>query len=194
MNENINKEYIQTLSNSLKQNIIICTDDKAQQEYIERLFSEKIDIIPKPIAHNIVRINLRPHNQQSINGISRRIKNIHINLKEAVITGIEMALTIDSPGTSVDLIKALILVVIKLMMLTKVELLNSSCVLLLYLHNHDAYNVPKLEEEVLADIDKGILKISKEDYYLALKQLEDISSLVIVDGKIELTETIILGY
>ena len=87
-----------------------------------------------------------------------------------------------------------LLAVLKLYVLSKIELGKTECLLLLYLHEHDAYNIPIHESSLLEAIDLVKLELTKDEYGIAIKKLIRISSVIIVSGEISLSEKIVLRY
>ena len=174
--------------------ILSSISSSAEKEFIHTLFEKNLSITPRQEENQFISIDVSSPYSEEINGISKKISNVNLNLKNTISTAIEFALSTGVPETKFDLIKLALLAVLKLYVLSRIELGKPECMLLLYLHEHDAYNKPIHESSLLQAITQGELELTKDQYGIAIKKLIRISSVFIVSGEISLIEKIVLKY
>lgn len=165
-----------------------------QREYIVHLFKNDIFVIPHQDESQIITMNISSQYSDEYNGISCKLSNVQLNLKDSILTAIEFTLGVGLPETKIDLLKLALMAIIKLYVFSTVKLSNYECLLLLYLHEKDAYNVPISEEEIFDAISNGELRINRNEYSVAIKNLIRIASVIVRAGDISLKEKIVLQY
>ncbi len=193
-NHETNYEYAVEFEAQILTEMLNIADNSTKKEYIEHLFKNYIYIIPFQDENQIIRMNISSQYPDEYNGISQKLSNVQLDLKNAILTAFEFALGAGIPETKNQLIKLALLALLKLYILSTVKLSNNECLLLLYLHEKDAYNTPVPEEAILNSIYRGELKMSQNEYDIAIKNLTRIASVIIIDGKVSLNEKIILKY
>ena len=139
-------------------------------------------------------MNISSQYSDEYNGISCKLSNVQLNLKDSILTAIEFALGVGLPETQIELLKLALLAIIKLYVFSTVKLSNYECLLLLYLHEKDAYNVPISEEEIFDAISSGELRMNRNEYSVAIKNLIRIASVIVRASDILLKEKIVLQY
>lgn len=107
---------------------------------------------------------------------------------------IETAIDFKMPEKAIDLIGLAIKSLLKLFVLITIELSSHECVLLYYLHTHNAYNRGVSEDTILRDIENGQLDLTENEYKIAVSNLLKIKSISIVDAQIKLEEKVILKF
>jgi len=190
----MNKEYIQKFKNEVKLNVLSDIINEREINYIDKIFNDYFNISPRNETNEIVYLDLSSNYSEEIKGISLKIENICLNLKEAIVLAIESSLDFETPDNSVALIKLAIKLLLKAYIVSSIRIEYNDCLLLLYLHNNNAYKTPVCEDKILEDIENGILKLSKEDYYKSIRNLMKISSALVICGEIYLKERVILKY
>ena len=190
----MNEEYIQNFKNEVKLNVLSDIINEREINYIDKIFNDYFNISPRKETNEIVCLDLRSHYSDEIKGISLKIENICLNLKETIILAIESSLDFETPDNVVALIKLAIKLLLKAYIVSTVNIDCNDCLLLLYLHNNNAYETPVSEDKILEDIENGNFKLSKEDYYKSIRNLIKISSVLVICGEIHLKERVILKY
>lgn len=170
------------------------TDDSNYKKFIEYLFQNDIRVTPRDDESRIITVDISSQYPEEYSGISRKLSNIQLNLKDSIIAALEFALGVGKPDEAKDLLKLALLATIKLYVLSTVDLSNKECLLLLYLHEKDAYNIPVSEEQIFDDISRDKLEITKNEYSIAIKNLKRLASVVIISGEVSLNEKIVLRY
>ena len=189
-----NFEYAQKMEADLKQEFLLNAKTIQEKEYIEFLFDSCIEIEPKQISNRFIDIDVSSHSSEKMKGLSRKLSNIKLNLKSAIIAAIETALTTEMPTDDGDFIKLALNAFLKLYVLCRVEISNDECQILLFLHQKDAYNTPITEEEIFHEIDCGNITVTKDKYTNAISNLVKLSAIYITDAKIYLVERVKLKY
>lgn len=170
------------------------TDDSNYKKFIEYLFQNDIRVTPRDDESCIITVDISSQYPEEYSGISRKLSNIQLNLKDSIIAALEFALGVGKPDEAKDLLKLALLATIKLYVLSTVDLSNKECLLLLYLHEKDAYKIPVSEEQIFDDISRDKLEITKNEYSIAIKNLKRLASVVIISGEVSLNEKIVLRY
>ena len=128
------------------------TENPNHRKFIEYLFQNDIRVTPRADESNIITVDISSQYPEEYSGISRKLSNIQLNLKDSIIAALEFALGVGIPEEPKDLLKLALLATIKLYVLSTVDLSNKECLLLLYLHEKDAYNMPISEEIIFEAI------------------------------------------
>ena len=170
------------------------TDDSNYKKFIEYLFQNDIRVTPRDDESHIITVDISSQYPEEYSGISRKLSNIQLNLKDSIIAALEFALGVGKPDEAKDLLKLALLATIKLYVLSTVDLSNKECLLLLYLHEKDAYKIPVSEEQIFDDISRDKLEITKNEYNIAIKNLKRLASVIIIFGEVSLNEKIVLRY
>lgn len=170
------------------------TENPNHRKFIEYLFQNDIRVTPRDDESHIITVDISSQYPEKYSGISRKLSNIQFNLKDSIIAALEFVLGVGIPDEAKDLLKLALLATIKLYVLSTVNLSNKECLLLLYLHEKDAYNTPISEEKVFGAISQGELKITRNEYNIAIKNLKRLASIVIISGEVSLNEKIVLRY
>ena len=170
------------------------TENPNHRKFIEYLFQNDIRVTPRADESNIITVDISSQYPEEYSGISRKLSNIQLNLKDSIIAALEFALGVGIPEEPKDLLKLALLATIKLYVLSTVDLSNKECLLLLYLHEKDAYNMPISEEIIFEAISRGKLKITRNEYNIAIKNLKRLASIVIISGEVSLNEKIVVRY
>lgn len=164
------------------------------RKFIEHLFRNNIRVTPRDDESHMIAVDISSQYPEEYRGISRKLSNIQLDLKNSIITAFEFALGVGMPETSIDLIKLALLAVIKLYVFSTVNLSNKECLLLLYLHDKNAYNKPISEKNIFDDISRGELGINIHEYNIAIKNLIRLAAVIIVAGEVLLKEKVVLRY
>ena len=188
-----NFEFAKRFEEDIKNEILNATHSQIEFQFVNEVFSKFLSITPRQDENRIIKIRI-PTALDNINGISTKISNVQLNLRETIIFASEFALGFGSPSNAIELILLALTATLKLYTLSTIRLNRNECSLLLYLHQNGAYEVPVLESEILDSIRKNELDLQESDYYSTIKNLIRISSIVIVDGRIILKEIVKLNY
>lgn len=183
-------EFESKVLNEMLQN----TENSNYQKFIQYLFQNDIRVTPRDDESHMITVNISSQYPEEYSGISRKLSNVQLDLKNSIISALEFALGMGIPETSKDLLKLALLAIIKLYVFSTVNLSNKECLLLLYLHEKDAYTTPILEKKILDAISRGELKIDRNEYNIAIKNLKRLAAVIIIAGEISLKEKIILQY
>ncbi len=170
------------------------TENSNHRKFIEYMFQNDIRVTPRDDESHIITLDKSSQYSEEYSGISCKLSNIQLNLKDSIIAALEFALGIGMPEETKDLLKLALLATIKLYVWSTVNLSNKECLLLLYLHEKDAYNTPVSEEKIFDDISRGELEITRSEYNIAIKNLKRLASIVIITGEVSLNEKIFLRY
>lgn len=189
-----NYEYAQTFENDVRKKIISDLSSDDQNEFAQKIFDEFLIIEPRKEDSNIVTISFITYDPNEKKGISRKLSNVQLNLKEVVLLALETSISFELPSNATDYIKIALNILLKVYMLSSITIENSDCQLLVYLHNKNAYENPIKEDQIISDIKTGALNMSKDEYYSSVAKLAKIASVTIVNGKVWLNEKIKLKY
>ena len=189
-----NYEFAVEFESKVLSEMLQNTENPNHRKFIEYLFQNDIRVTPRDDESHIITVDISSQYPEEDSGISRKLSNIQLNLKDSIIAALEFALGVGIPEEPKDLLKLALLATIKLYVLSTVDLSNKECLLLLYLHEKDAYNTPISEEKVFGAISRGELKITRNEYNIAIKNLKRLSSVIIISGEVSLNEKIVLRY
>lgn len=189
-----NYEYAQTFEKDARKKIISDLSSDDQNEFAQKIFDEFLIIEPRKEDSNIVTISFITYDPDEKKGISRKLSNVRLNLKEVVLLALETSISFELPSNATDYIKIALNILLKVYMLSSITIENSDCQLLVYLHNKNAYENPIKEDQIISDIKTGALNMSKDEYYSSVAKLVKIASVTIVNGKVWLNEKIKLKY
>mgnify|MGYP004565882203 FL=1 len=188
-----NFEFSQQLENDVKKSFYKL--HSCGGTYIDELFGKYLVIEPKPDKNSFVVLNIKSQYGENYSGIGTKISNIQFHQREAIILAIETAVDYKMPETAIELIGLAVKALLKLYVLASISLTSHECVLLYYLHTHDAYGDMTLPEEtVFDDIKNGELELTESEYKAAVSNLLKIKSVSISDARIKLNEKVILKY
>ena len=189
-----NYEFAVEFESKVLSEMLQNTENPNHRKFIEYLFQNDIRVTPRDDESHIITVDISSQYPEEYSGISRKLSNIQLNLKDSIITALEFALGVGIPEEPKDLLKLALLATIKLYVLSTVDLSNKECLLLLYLHEKDAYNTPVSEEQIFDDISSDKLEITKNEYNIAIKNLKRLASVIIISGEVSLNEKIVLRY
>ena len=189
-----NFEYAQNLESKIKEDVLKSAKSTLEEEFIETIFEKHLAIIPSQNENNLINIDASSHSSNDLSGISRKLSNIRLNLKDIILLAIETSINFEMPATLLEFVKLGLNILLKAYMASSIKITNNECVLLIYLHEKNAYETPVLEEKIYEEIRRGIFPLSVEDYRKSLNNLIRISSLIVVMEKIYLNEYIKLKY
>lgn len=189
-----NVEYAEKLENEVKKEILDNTTSTVEKEFVEKIFNQYLTIEVKEDINNMVDIDLSSHYPNKADGVTTKLSNVKLKLKEAILLAIETAINFEIPQNTADFIKLSLNILLKVYMLSRIPIGNDECQILIYLHNKNAYKVPVSEETIYQEIDNGTLKISKQAYHQAIDNLIKIASVFLVMDNIYLKERIKLNY
>ena len=189
-----NYEFAVEFESKVLSEMLQNTENPNHRKFIEYLFQNDIRVTPRDDESHIITVDISSQYPEEYSGISRKLSNIQLNLKDSIIAALEFALGVGIPEEPKDLLKLALLATIKLYVLSTVDLSNKECLLLLYLHEKDAYNTPVSEEKVFGAISRGELKITRNEYNIAIKNLKRLASVIIISGEVSLNEKIVLRY
>lgn len=189
-----NYEFAVEFESKVLSEMLQNTENPNHRKFIEYLFQNDIRVTPRDDESHIITVDISSQYPEEYSGISRKLSNIQLNLKDSIIAALEFALGVGIPEEPKDLLKLALLATIKLYVLSTVDLSNKECLLLLYLHEKDAYNTPVSEEQIFDDISSDKLEITKNEYNIAIKNLKRLASVIIIFGEVSLNEKIVLRY
>ena len=189
-----NYEFAVEFESKVLSEMLQNTENPNHRKFIEYLFQNDIRVTPRDDESHIITVDISSQYPEEYSGISRKLSNIQLNLKDSIIAALEFALGVGIPEEPKDLLKLALLATIKLYVLSTVDLSNKECLLLLYLHEKDAYNMPISEEIIFEAISRGELKITRNEYNVAIKNLKRLASIIIISGDVSLNEKIVLRY
>jgi len=189
-----NYEFAVEFESKVLSEMLQNTENPNHRKFIEYLFQNDIRVTPRDDESHIITVDISSQYPEEYSGISRKLSNIQLNLKDSIIAALEFALGVGIPEEPKDLLKLALLATIKLYVLSTVDLSNKECLLLLYLHEKDAYNTPVSEEQIFDDISSDKLEITKNEYNIAIKNLKRLASVIIISGEVSLNEKIVLRY
>lgn len=189
-----NYEFAVEFESKVLSEMLQNTENPNHGKFIEYLFQNDIRVTPRDDESHIITVDISSQYPEEYSGISRKLSNIQLNLKDSIIAALEFALGVGIPEEPKDLLKLALLATIKLYVLSTVNLSNKECLLLLYLHEKDAYKTPVSEENIFDDISRGELQITRNEYNIAIKNLKRLASVIIISGEVSLNEKIVLRY
>ncbi len=189
-----NFEFAQEHESKIKNKYLSSANSDTQNRYINNLFDKYIEITPKAEENHLVTLDLSSNLPDDVKGISKKISNISLNLKAAIALAVELTINTEIPESTSDYIKLALKIVMELYCLSCVNLCKESCVILLYLHKKDAYVKGISEQQFFDDISSGIINITKNEYIVAISQLDKMSAVAVKDGLVYLKEKVTLKY
>lgn len=189
-----NFEYAQTIENDVRKEVISDLSSDDQKEFAQKIFDKFLIIEPRKEDSNIVTISFITYDPDEKKGISRKLSNVRLNLKETILLAFETLINFELPSNATDYIRIALNILLKVYMLSEIKIEISDCQLLVYLHNKNAYENPIQEDEIISDIETGALNMSKDEYYSSVAKLVKIATVTIVNGKVWLNEKIKLKY
>lgn len=189
-----NFEYAQAIEMIARKEILSDLSSDDQKEFAQKIFDEFLIIEPRKEDSNIVTISFITYDPDEKKGISRKLSNVRLNLKETILLAFETLINFELPSNATDYIRIALNILLKVYMLSEIKIEISDCQLLVYLHNKNAYENPIQEDEIISNIETGALNMSKDEYYSSVAKLVKIASVTIVNGKVWLNEKIKLKY
>lgn len=189
-----NFDYAQEIENNAKKAILSDLNSDVEKKFAEKIFDELLVIEPREDESNIITIDMSSHYSEETKGISRKLSNIRLNLKEAMLLAFETTINLEAPTFTIDYVKLALNILLKTYIVSAVPIENNDCQLLIYLHNKNAYNNPIEEEQIISEIESGIFPISKDAYKLSIAKLVKMASVTIINGKVWLNERVKLKY
>lgn len=189
-----NFDYAQEIENNARKAILSDLNSNVEKKFAEKIFDELLVIEPREDESNIITIDMSSHYSEETKGISRKLSNVRLNLKEAMLLAFETTINLEAPTSTIDYVKLALNILLKTYIVSAVPIENNDCQLLIYLHNKNAYNNPIEEEQIISEIEGGIIPISKDAYKLSISKLVKMASVTIVNGKIWLNERVKLKY
>lgn len=194
INNTENYKFAVDFATKIFNEMIEGVEDAVTKEFIENVFENYICIGLCQEENKLIDMDVSSQYPAEYKGISKKISNIRLNLKDSILAAIEVALSSGVPESKIDFLKLALLALTKLYVLSTVELTNAECLLLLYLHKKNAYDIPVSEKDIFDDISKGELNISREEYMISIRNLNRLASVIMVAGEILLKEKITLHY
>lgn len=145
-----------------------------------------IMVIPDDARKGLVFLGEEP--------VSYKIGNVKLDLKKALIAGMELVSAINIPESIFNYIQLCIVSVLFIEKAAKVKIGKSEAYIVWYLHTHNAYEVA-IEEEMLIN---GVIEtymvegkgIEEKDVRAAINELYKIKALNLVDGYVYLAERV----
>lgn len=186
--------YAQAIEKDAREKILSSLSSDDQKEFAQKIFDEFLIIEPRKEDSNIVTISFITYDLDEKKGISRKLSNVQLNLKKAILLAFETLINFELPNNSTDYIRIALNILLKVYMLSEIKIEISDCQLLVYLHNKNAYENPIQEDQIITDIETGALNMSKDEYYSSVAKLVKIASVTIINGKVWLKEKIKLKY
>lgn len=186
--------YAQAIEKDAREKILSSLSSDDQKEFAQKIFDEFLIIEPRKEDSNIVTISFITYDPDEKKGISRKLSNVQLNLKKAILLAFETLINFELPNNSTDYIRIALNILLKVYMLSEIKIEISDCQLLVYLHNKNAYENPIQEDQIITDIETGALNMSKDEYYSSVAKLVKIASVTIINGKVWLKEKIKLKY
>ena len=186
--------YAQAIEKDAREKILSSLSSDDQKEFAQKIFDEFLIIEPRKEDSNIVTISFITYDTDEKKGISRKLSNVQLNLKKAILLAFETLINFELPNNSTDYIRIALNILLKVYMLSEIKIEISDCQLLVYLHNKNAYENPIQEDQIITDIETGALNMSKDEYYSSVAKLVKIASVTIINGKVWLKEKIKLKY
>lgn len=186
--------YAQAIEKDAREKILLSLSSDDQKEFAQKIFDEFLIIEPRKEDSNIVTISFITYDPDEKKGISRKLSNVQLNLKKAILLAFETLINFELPNNSTDYIRIALNILLKVYMLSEIKIEISDCQLLVYLHNKNAYENPIQEDQIITDIETGSLNMSKNEYYSSVAKLVKIASVTIINGKVWLKEKIKLKY
>ena len=189
-----NFEYAQKIENNARKAILSDLNSDIEKKFAEKIFDELLIIEPRKDESNIITIDMSSHYPEETKGISRKLSNICLNFKEAMLLAFETTINLEAPTSAIDYVKLALNILLKTYIVSAIPIENNDCKLLIYLHNNNAYNNPIEEEKIISEIESGMIPISRDAYKLSIAKLIKIASITIIDGKVWLNEKVKLKY
>lgn len=186
--------YAKAIEKDAREKILSSLSSDDQKEFAQKIFDELLIIEPRKEDSNIVTISFITYDPDEKKGISRKLSNVQLNLKKAILLAFETLINFELPNNSTDYIRIALNILLKVYMLSEIKIEISDCQLLVYLHNKNAYENPIQEDQIITDIETGALNMSKDEYYSSVAKLVKIASVTIINGKVWLKEKIKLKY
>lgn len=186
--------YAQAIEKDAREKILSSLSSDVQKEFAQKIFDKFLIIEPREEDSNIVTISFITYDPEEKKGISRKLSNVRLNLKEAVLLALETSINFELSSGAIDYIRIALNILLKVYALSAITIENSDCQLLVYLHSKNAYENPIKEEKIISDIESGAFNMSRDEYYSSIAKLVKIASVTIINGKVWLKEKIKLKY
>ncbi len=188
-----NIEFAQAYEDEIRSEFLNEAASDTENIFIQRVFDECFCFTPRQDNNHFIKI--KAASTDDINGVSRKLANVKLNIPQLILLAVELTLETDKLETKFDFIKLGIKILLRsYQYIVKVELEKIECVLLCYLHEHNAYTTPVNEEQVFVDIQNGTLSLSRDSYLEAIRFLQNINAVYITGGHITLKEVVELSY
>lgn len=189
-----NFEYAQAIEMIARKEILSDLSSDDQKEFAQKIFDEFLIIEPRKEDSNIITIKMITYYPDEKKGISRKLSNVRLNLKETILLALQTLINFEFPSNATDYIRIALNILLKVYMISSITIETSDCQLLVYLHNKNAYENPIKEDQIITDIKTGALNMSKDEYYSSVAKLVKLTSVTIINGKVWLNEKIKLKY
>lgn len=188
-----NIEFAQAYEEKIRSEFLNEATSNIEVLFLQRMFDECICFTPRQDNNHFIKITAQYIDD--LNGVSRKLANIKLNLPQVILLAVELALDTGDLETKWDYIKLGIKILLRSYQeIVKIELGKMECILLCYLHDHNAYTSPVNEEQVFMDIQNGTLSMSRDTYLVAIRFLQKINAVYITEGHITLKEVVELSY
>lgn len=167
---------------------------QSEKEYIDLLFEKAVLFNAKKEVNDITGINVSSHYPEKYRGYCTKINNIHFNIHKAILLAMESAIDFNVPVDYIGYIKLALKSLIKLYIISTVELDGNESILLYHLYRIKANEKPIEERELFNEINNGQLELTESQFKVAMTTLQKMKIVSIDCGIITLKEKVIVKY
>lgn len=189
-----NIEFAQLYENTIRNEFLMTATSETEVQFINKIFDDCVCINPRQEDNHFIKIKAHPNMTDDANGVSRKLKNIQLNLPLVFRYIIETLIEYEPLESKYDFIKLAIKIFLRLYDVSSVEINKNQCLMLMYLHNHGAYTSPLNEDQIVHAIETHKLPFSVEEYYNIIRFLQKMNSIYITNGHILLNEIVELSF
>ena len=122
--------YAQAIEKDAREKILSSLSSDDQKEFAQKIFDELLIIEPRKEDSNIVTISFITYDTDEKKGISRKLSNVQLNLKKAILLAFETLINFELPNNSTDYIRIALNILLKVYMLSEIKIEISDCQLL----------------------------------------------------------------
>ncbi len=188
-----NFEVVSSFEDAIKKELTEGANDKEIQ-YINNLFENGVCFYARRDVNEITGLTITSQYPEEYKGFCLKIDNIQFNITKALFLAFETAIDFEVPQNVIGYIKLALKALVKLLLVSTVEINDKECVLLYYLYRSNAHNAPIFENRILDDINNELLKLSRDEYFISIKRLQKLKIVTIEDNQVFLKDRIIIKY
>ena len=100
-----NFEYAQAIEMIARKEILSDLSSDDQKEFAQKIFDEFLIIEPRKEDSNIITIKMITYYPDEKKGISRKLSNVRLNLKETILLAFQTLINFELPSNATDYIR-----------------------------------------------------------------------------------------